>query len=284
MERLVGMDSQVAPIGLQGGVIGLTSVVSAIGYSNFEQTLLEFLNDFCGADHIFTGQCNTGKLQNIVSMRMDGIDFANLEPQRYLQQQYWLMDPLFDFCSWDVKPGLPLFRRLDSLELPRGEFRDVCFQQMEFRDRILICCGDGVGSMLTLNLVRSVDRGPFSGCDLAGLAGLGDVLMAVLERHNWIKQRRQQMGMALVSVEEVEHRCRRVGGFPRREAEVCARIVSGLTTKATAQQLGLGEQTVLTYRKRIYHRLNISSHHELVQWYLKLWSDDGEPTQAISIN
>ena len=278
------MNGQVEPFGLHDGGIGLTSVVSAIGYSNFEQTLLEFLNGFCGADYIFTGCYNGGKLQNIVSMRMDGIDFANLEPQRYLQQQYWSIDPLIGLCSWDATPGSPLFQRLDSLELPRGEFRDVCLQQMEFRDRVLICGRDGVDSMLTLNLVRSVDRGPFSGCDVAGLAGLGDVLVAVLERHNWTKRRRRQMGMTLVSVEEIEDRCRRAGGFPRREAEVCARIVSGLTTKSAAEELGLGEQTVLTYRKRIYHRLNISCHHELVQWYLKLWSEYDEPMHGMSIN
>jgi DNA-binding CsgD family transcriptional regulator len=59
--------------------------------------------------------------------------------------------------------------------------------------------------------------------------------------------------------------------MPRRELEVCSRILFGLTSPAIALDLHLCDTTIKTYRKRAYHRLSIGSERELLIWYLRAW-------------
>jgi DNA-binding CsgD family transcriptional regulator len=48
-----------------------------------------------------------------------------------------------------------------------------------------------------------------------------------------------------------------------REVEVCIRIMLGVTSEGIGIDLGISRNTVLTYRKRAYARLNISSQNQL---------------------
>src|SRR3546814_19363169 len=41
----------------------------------------------------------------------------------------------------------------------------------------------------------------------------------------------------------------------RREAQVCARVLFGMTSMGIALALGVGEESAMTYRKRAYSRL-----------------------------
>ena len=53
-----------------------------------------------------------------------------------------------------------------------------------------------------------------------------------------------------------------------RELDVCIGIVQGRCSEAIALALGISINTVLTYRKRAYARLGISSHNELMRLVL----------------
>ncbi len=48
-----------------------------------------------------------------------------------------------------------------------------------------------------------------------------------------------------------------------RERDVCVRILQGLSSEAIAARLGIGLNSVLTYRRRAYQRLGITSQNEL---------------------
>lgn len=48
-----------------------------------------------------------------------------------------------------------------------------------------------------------------------------------------------------------------------RELDVCARSLLGMTAEGTALELGIKQSSVVTYRKRAYARLGISSQSEL---------------------
>jgi DNA-binding CsgD family transcriptional regulator len=45
----------------------------------------------------------------------------------------------------------------------------------------------------------------------------------------------------------------------KREKEVARLIMDGKTTKEIAYEMGVGEQTVFWYRKRLYAKLNVHS-------------------------
>ena len=55
-----------------------------------------------------------------------------------------------------------------------------------------------------------------------------------------------------------------------REQEVCRGILAGLSSEAISQELGIGLQSTLTYRKRAYDKLGISSQNELFSIVLRL--------------
>ncbi|MBS0449667.1 MAG: hypothetical protein JSS14_00010 [Proteobacteria bacterium] len=59
--------------------------------------------------------------------------------------------------------------------------------------------------------------------------------------------------------------------WPRREGQVCARILYGLTTTGIALDLGVSNETVKTLRKLAYRRLGTGSERELLQGCLILW-------------
>jgi DNA-binding CsgD family transcriptional regulator len=84
-------------------------------------------------------------------------------------------------------------------------------------------------------------------------------------------------GDALRSLDVIEKCIAVQAAMPRRESEVCARILYGLSTTGIALDLGVGEETIKTYRKRAYHRLGIGSERELLNWYLHLWSSRNRP-------
>jgi len=48
-----------------------------------------------------------------------------------------------------------------------------------------------------------------------------------------------------------------------RQRQVCARAAVGMTVEATALDLGIAKTSVLTYRKRAYQRLGVTSSIEL---------------------
>ena len=50
----------------------------------------------------------------------------------------------------------------------------------------------------------------------------------------------------------------------RREHQVAELICLGMTTTGISLELGISENTVLTYRKRIYGKIGISSQRELL--------------------
>jgi hypothetical protein len=55
----------------------------------------------------------------------------------------------------------------------------------------------------------------------------------------------------------------------------------GISSAGIALDLGIGEETVMPYRKRAYMRLSIATQRELLLWYVSEWSGrQGRPPQS----
>lgn len=98
------------------------------------------------------------------------------------------------------------------------------------------------------------------------------VIFASLDRHIQMTDGRHAPQDALRSLKTIEECC--LGSSAElspREGAVCARIVYGMTAYGIAIDLGIGEESVSTYRKRAYRRLGIGCQRELLMWYLAQW-------------
>jgi DNA-binding NarL/FixJ family response regulator len=104
------------------------------------------------------------------------------------------------------------------------------------------------------------------------VARSAELLMSVLAKHADVRQSRPNVAQALTELPEIEACIVATSNLPRREAEVSARILYGLSSIGIALDLSVSEETVKTYRKRAYQRLGIGSERELLTWYLARWS------------
>src|SRR5690606_22246752 len=89
-----------------------------------------------------------------------------------------------------------------------------------------------------------------------------NLLLPLLNLHHRIVDQAPQTGR--LSTAEMEERVRL--SFPtlsKREVSVCARSIVGLTTEGIALDLGIKNTSVLTYRRRAYARLEVSSINQL---------------------
>ena len=81
------------------------------------------------------------------------------------------------------------------------------------------------------------------------------------------------IAVALTSLFDVEICLAESTNLPRRQVEVCARILLGFSRELISSDLGIGMETVHTHRKRAYQRLRVTSEQELVDWYARLSVD-----------
>ena len=252
------------------GFGGLPEVIAAIGSERFGPLMLSFLHRLCGADHCAMFQIGEDTLSEVAAASLDGSDTAHKAASTYVGKQYWRRDPTLSQARSHDKARGPVVIRVDvSGQMPR-ELRSAVYPHV--RERVLVCSG-GSESAVGLSIIRSDDHGRFSDAEVASLAERADTLLALLAKHAELSANEPSLTMALTSFDDIERTITAAPeALPRREIEVCARIVYGQTTTGIALTLGIGEESVMTYRRRAYQRLNIGSQRELLMWYLALWT------------
>jgi DNA-binding CsgD family transcriptional regulator len=116
-----------------------------------------------------------------------------------------------------------------------------------------------------LNLYRDSGWGCFSNEEQERIATLSHLLLPLLKKHHQLTAESPKLGtFRQARIEELTQRMASLNGkLTPRECAVCARTAAGLTAKTTAQELGIKVSSVLTYRRRAYERLSISSGYEL---------------------
>jgi DNA-binding CsgD family transcriptional regulator len=101
----------------------------------------------------------------------------------------------------------------------------------------------------------------FSQSDHRGLSSNADVIGAAMTKHFFYKfqpERTPAVSLDLVLGGEADF-----ADVTERERDMCRGILKGSSSKEIASDLGISVNSVLTYRKRLYQRLSISSQHEL---------------------
>ena len=120
------------------------------------------------------------------------------------------------------------------------------------------------GGWQCMTVARKQRSGSFGDDDLLVLGSFARLLMPMIRRNETLVEGEPVSGHD--AVEELEKRfVRRYPRLTERERQVCARAVVGMTADGTARELGIGLASVLTYRKRAYRRLGVTSTAELAQ-------------------
>lgn len=249
---------------------GLHSIIDVIGDDCFGKELLLFLNDVCGADHCAVFQIESAQPVKLAVASLDDSDTAERCTNAYIESGLWQRDPTMTAARFTFNHVHPSLIRMDIQSLEDPELRSKIYSHMG--QRLLLCGRSAVGHV-ALSVLHSVERGDFAEDAIANLEALASPLLSILGKHASALWQRRLLFESLNSLEAIEA-CvaKSPDGLPRREAQVCSRILYGMSSLGISLELGVSEETVMTYRKRVYHRLNIATQRELLMWYVSLWS------------
>lgn len=250
---------------------GLDGLVSTIGEEKFGSQLLTFFNDICGAEYCMLYHLNADAAQEVTTAGLNGTDIGNQKVQLYFQNQRWKRDPMIAQARKQLDVQQTSIVQTPIKELPFYDFRDVLYGRTNVCDRMILS-GRSEQGIIALVLLRTSDSGAFTNIDIDHVQSTCSILMSVAGKHIDITRDNPNLSSALTSLEQIET-CLTITSAPlsKREAQVCARILYGMTSTGIAFELGIGEETAMTYRKRAYLRLGIASQRELLLWYLDLW-------------
>jgi len=253
--------------GEQAWLDGLTLLCRCIGTKEFESCLLKLLNKVTPIDHcvVFTyGETGAGHL--FTHGRMPVAEARQLADDyvRHFHEQ----DPNFQQISkaeTDCKTGL--------IPLDSNPADDVSYRNHFFDRHDLIDKASTIGKLehgsVYCNFYRMGRSGSYSEKDWKLLESILPLVTALISTHYRMLQlspvgKRQSQKKARSLVHNIiSKNAPPFSQLTPREREVCERILLGYTSVGIGLDLSIAQSSVVTYRRRAYEKLDISSQNEL---------------------
>ena len=254
----------------------LPHLIASIGEEAFGERLLSVLHEVSGAEHCMVFRSDGDTLAEVAAVSGDGTDTAHRQVKIYLEQQLWRRDWMVTQAQDALEDASSSLMHADISTIGDRNLWDAVWGRSGVRDRILVC-GRWQHGLIGLSILRSEGAGSFSDRSIDNMNNITEMLLSILAKHAQFMCERTDISIALTSLGEIE---RTIGqtqdGLSPRETSVCARILYGMSSIGIALDLGISEETVMTYRKRSYARLAIGSQRELLLWYVKQWSKQAD--------
>ena len=171
---------------------------------------------------------------------------------------YLQLDPV-----WDAYRAAPADRDMALLRIRPRDIASPGFRRNFFDDPGIVervsVIQRGPEQWRVINVARHENEGCFSDCELNSLVALASLALPMLPLN-----RERSVRSTQLTVAQLEDRfASRFNGLTLRERQVCARAAIGMSVEATALDLEIAKTSVLTYRRRAYSRLSVTSPYEL---------------------
>lgn len=171
--------------------------------------------------------------------------------------RFWQQDLANDVCS-PAKPGMGRLVRTVAGEIGDGDYKQTCYTSARLSARACVSIRHG-GACTRLNYYSPSGR-DFSGSAIENIVRWSELFIMLLLKHHSI------IGSSQEGEADYDWALRRLPvSLPSRERQVCVGILQGLSSEAIALRLDVSINTVRTFRKRAYARLEISSQNELMR-------------------
>jgi len=232
--------------------------VAALGTARFAVELLAALNRMVAVDHLslmrFADRTRPPVLESAVWRGGEHV----AEVQRAYLGGLYRHDP-----NLQIEPHEIRVLRLHRDAIENAQYRERCYRRAGLIERLSVtapCAGERVA----LNLYRHERSGAFSEADAQAIGGVARLLASLAVKHAGMlgallrsRERSDRVAAFAARLHALD------GRLTPRELDVLARILTGMSSAGIALDLRVGLNTVLTYRKRGYGRLGISSQAEL---------------------
>ena len=235
-----------------------TPVISALGEVEFAAELVAALNRQGPVDHVCLMRFVDRERPPVLeSASWRGGDRVGVVQQAYLAGLY-RQDPNLDLPAG---PGIAI-RLLRSAALHGDAYRTT-HREAGLLERLSVVAAAS-GQLVALNLYRLESGGAFGAAELQAIDALAPLLAALALKHVAMMSMRLRSRDRGERIEALATRLHAVSSaLTPRERAVLARVLAGMTSEGIALDLGIGLASVLTYRKRAYARLGVTSQAEL---------------------
>ncbi|HXC59340.1 MAG TPA: LuxR C-terminal-related transcriptional regulator [Steroidobacteraceae bacterium] len=171
---------------------------------------------------------------------------------------YLRLDPVSEAYRAAPNVSNVALQRVRPLHIASPGFRRRVFDDAGIVERVSVI-QRGPDAWRVINVARHASEGLFSDDEINALIGLACLALPMLPLSRNGQEVRSQL-----SVAQMEERfAKRFAELTLRERQVCARAAVGMSVEATALDLQIAKTSVLTYRRRAYQRLSVSSPYEL---------------------
>jgi len=245
----------------QIGSRDIAQLVMSLGEVGFSDRMLEGLNRVLEVNHLSLVHLETDeKVTFVLSASDDTLHIAREMQQLYLTI-YYRQDPNKDFLQHSSQGSHVVVSRLKQKDINDVGYRRLWYEKMGIVDRLSVLARADKG-LYCLNLFRN--KTPFPDESITLLEPLAELLASLVIKHSRMSGALSGFMTREAQIKTLTERLAKVDpSLSRREKEVCARILLGMSSDGIALDLGVKLQSILTYRKRAYSRLNISSQNEL---------------------
>lgn len=240
----------------------LTGAIADLGNTRFQQTLLDSVHAVLPAASCSVYRTGPSCEPVIYMSASHGVPDTTRDCWRaYLSGPY-----RSDRTLLRQLPHAPLAKQISHItaqEVP-AEHRARVYEAHGVSERVSIVEPQGEGSLFAINFYRHQHQQPFADAQIDALGQLAPALLALAHKHLDIRlpgigeeSRADQLKRLTDKLQQINPT------LTRREAEVCAGILQGMSFDGIACQMALSVSTVKTYRNRAFDRLGIHFRNEL---------------------
>ena len=248
---------------LQRPLIGL---FGTLGSDRFDHMLGEIARREFHCDLITAFTFRPAVQPKAISIASDGIHvLAARKASSSYSEKHWQNDPSNIFLSHRLNDGEPYAVHMSECEVEPRHRQDI-FVNARIKHQVSFVVKFGADEYLKTSFCRNDSSRKFTDCEVEKWAQHAELLTALLLQHS---SRRPAERSGLEAAHIFSDKLK--ADYPdltNRERAVCSLIAVGMTSTGIALSLGITVNTVLTFRRRAYARLNITSHGELLRLVL----------------
>ena len=159
---------------------------------------------------------------------------------------------------------LIVLHRQAPADVQHPDYRQTCYTLPQVAERLAILSLHEGRRWISVNLYRGVEHGAFSDRDIATVQSLAPLIVQAVRLH----YTGQALSHDLLPL-MLDRLALRVPTLTPREEDVARALLQGCSSHELAHQLGLTPASAQTYTKRLYRKLGVAGHKDLVAWLLK---------------
>ncbi len=241
-------------------------LVMALGRDDFFQHFSGALDRLLPVDHVTLFVFDHAFVPHFIAgtSRGEGSITSRLS-QLYEKSSYYYHDPSLKWVGQksDEDEAIPLLLQMHAEDIKDEGYRKNIYEDNGLLDRLSLIDHEKQ-KWFTLNFYRDVESGYFTEQDREVISVEACLISALVKRHLSFSVPTEWDAKTIPPIEKLEGLVSKLGGdLSKREIEVCARVMQGLTREGVSLDLGIKQPTVATFMRRAYTKLDISSLNEL---------------------